>query len=196
MTEQWRPVPGLPGYEASPAGEVRSVRRREPRILVATVGPCGFRTVNPTVDRRRTCRRVGTLVARAWLGPMPSGASEVRRLNAHTTDDRLENLVYGTTEDVHADHAARARREEAAGAPTHCPCGCRYADSWLGAWGDRLCPSCLRSALANNRAGPRTSGHRSLAGSSVTPAGSDLTLRYGAWKPSALRHARTATSNW
>ena len=33
------------------------------------------------------------------------------------------------------DARARARREEAAGAPTHCPQGHPYEDSWYGAWG-------------------------------------------------------------
>jgi len=55
----------------------------------------------------------------------------------------LENpLLEETAEEVKADHAARARREEAAGAPTHCPAGHRFSDSWQGNWGQRLCQTC------------------------------------------------------
>jgi len=81
------------------------------------------------------------LVAAAWLGPAPPGA-QVRRLDGDPTNDRVDNLAYGTAEEVKADHAARARREEAAGAPTHCPAGHRFSDSWQGNWGQRLCQTC------------------------------------------------------
>ncbi len=142
MPELWRPVPDAPGYEASDLGRVRSLRRATPRVLTSTVGPCGFPTVNVSaLVGGGTCRRVGTMVAAAWLGPLPEGA-EVRRLDGDPLNDRLENLAYGTAQEVAADHAARARREEAAGAPTHCPDGHRYTDSWLGNWGARYCRDC------------------------------------------------------
>lgn len=141
--EFWRPVPHHPGYEASQLGRVRSLRRTTPRVLKATTGPCGFATlaVSDTIGGG-TCRRVGSLVALAWVGPLPHNTAEIRRLDGNTLNDRADNLAYGTFEDVLADHAARARREEAAGAPTHCPDGHRYADLWLNNWGDRLCEDC------------------------------------------------------
>lgn len=142
VTDIWRPVPGAPGYEVSGAGNVRSLRRVAPRVKRATVGPCGFLTVNLySHESGELCHRVGSLVAAAFLGPRPAG-SEVRRLDGDPLNDRIENLAYGTREDVAADHAKRAEREEAEGAPTHCPEGHRYAPSWLGNWGDRLCPDC------------------------------------------------------
>lgn len=112
-----------------------------------SMGPCGFQTLGLRLEGRRRCRRVGSLVALAFLGPRPLGA-EVRRLNGVTTDDRLENLAYGTRDDVTADHEARARREEAAGASTRCPNGHNYADLWLGEWGERFCPDCRRLGLS------------------------------------------------
>ena len=145
--EKWRPVPSLPGYEASNLGRVRSLRRQgHPVVRKSHPGPCGFHTITVADTSAPTglpTRRVGTLVAEAWLGPRPEVA-EVRRLDGDPLNDRLENLAYGTLEEVHADHAARARREEAAGGPTHCPEGHRYADSWLGAWGSRMCSECAR----------------------------------------------------
>lgn len=140
---QWRPVPSLPGYDASPDGLIRSRRRSRPSIMKPTLGPCGFPTVTIAGPHGSESRRVGSLVAETFLGPRPAGA-EVRRVNGVTTDDRLVNLAYGTLSEVWADHKARARREESDGAPTHCPDGHRYAPLWLGNWGDRVCPECLR----------------------------------------------------
>lgn len=148
--EEWRPVPGFPGYEASDQGGVRSLLRGQPTVVASTVGPCGFATVNPATPSGQCafqCRRVGSLVALAWIGPRPAG-SEVRRLDGNPGNDRADNLAYGTREDVEADHAARARREEAAGCLTHCPEGHRYADSWLGNWGKRLCHQCRKQKRA------------------------------------------------
>jgi len=123
------------------------LRTGEPIVLKPSIGPCGFRTLGLQLDGTRRCKRVGSLVALVFLGPRPEGA-EVRRLNGITTDDRPENLAYGTRADVAADHAARARREEEAGGPTHCPTGHRYADSWLGEWGERFCPDCRQLGLS------------------------------------------------
>lgn len=147
--EEWRPIPGVEGYEASRLGHIRSLRRAAPRELRGTVGPCGFHTVTIVFPSGRRCRRVGTLVALAWLGPRPDG-TEVRRLDGDTLNDRADNLAYGTPAQVANDHAARARLEEASGADTHCPEGHRYADSWLGAWGHRLCPTCRDERLRTN----------------------------------------------
>jgi hypothetical protein len=151
--EVWREVPGYPGYEVSTHGRLRSYWRRgskrpasKPRLRQAgTVGPCGFKTFYTPADSegKRENIRVGTMVALAFIGPRPEGA-EVRRLDGNTLNDRLDNIAYGTPEEVAADHAARARREEAAGAPTHCPEGHRYSDSWLGNWGERLCDECKK----------------------------------------------------
>ncbi len=141
--ETWRPIPGHSGYEVSGLGRVRSMRHKHPGILRSSPGPCGFRTVQLSDRGEITCNRVGSLVTLAWVGPRPSGA-EVRRLDGDTLNDRADNVAYGTIEEVQADHAARARREEEAGAPTHCAYGHRFADSWLGDYGNRYCPECDR----------------------------------------------------
>lgn len=141
--EEWRPVPIAPGYEASRDGQVRSLLNGEPTVIGATPGPCGFLTFKPWVDGRPVSARVGTLVAAAWVGPRPAG-SEVRRLDGNPLNDRADNLAYGSRDDVRADHVARARRQEAAGAATHCECGHRFEDSWLGNWGQRFCRVCCQ----------------------------------------------------
>ena len=148
--ELWRDIPDLVGYQASNLGRIRSLRRRRPRLLTSTLGPCGYKTVTisgnagPGGRGRSTetrCRRVGDLTAAAFIGPRGLDA-ELRHLNGDLTDDHLDNLSYGTVAEVESDMAARAAREEAAGAPTHCPNGHRYTPSWYGAWGERFCQDC------------------------------------------------------
>jgi hypothetical protein len=84
MTEVWRIVPNLEGYEASNLGRVRSLRRGPARVLVGTVGPSGFRTVTVSAlagpggtwpalgERRQSVRRLTVrwaIVTRTpWLG--------------------------------------------------------------------------------------------------------------------------------
>jgi hypothetical protein len=141
-TEHWRPIPGLDGYEASDQGRIRSLRRGVPYLMKVTAGPCGYNTLTVVVrPGRHLVVRVPVLVASAWIGPRPSGL-RIRHLNANPLDDRAENLRYGTSEEVRADETARARREEAAGAPTHCPAGHRLSDTWLGDYGRRVCRRC------------------------------------------------------
>jgi hypothetical protein len=106
---------------------------------------------------------VGTLLVATWLGALTNDA-EVRRLDGDPMNDRLGNLAYGTREEVEEDYARRARREKAAGAPAHCAAGHRYADTWLGNWGDRYCPECRKErarvgAIGNEtRSGTTTTG--------------------------------------
>jgi hypothetical protein len=138
MTEQWRHVASLPGYEASDLGRVRGPRGG---VRQGSVGPCGFLTIQVSVNGEQSCRRIGTLVAEAWLGPPPTGL-QVRRLDGDTLNDRVANLAYGTWADVRADHLARAERERAAGASDTCPLGHRYADWRQWNWGERYCPTC------------------------------------------------------
>lgn len=112
--------------------------------MKTTPGPCGYNTLTVRSDftaHGTLTARVPVLVALAWIGPRPAGL-RIRHLNADPLDDRVENLAYGTSEEIRADEARRARREEAAGAPTHCPDGHRYEDTWLGDYGRRVCRRC------------------------------------------------------
>ena len=98
--ERWRPVPefrllGVPrGYEASSLGRVRSVPRtlRDGRAAGGTVlaqqqDKDGYATVK--LGRKRC--RVNVLVQLAFAGP-----PEVRHLDGDRSNDRPENLAWGS----------------------------------------------------------------------------------------------------
>lgn len=107
MTEKWRAVPGWEGtYEVSDQGRVRSLPRSVRggftghrlvlgRVLQPVKRTSGHRGVILTDGDRRERPGVHQLVARAFLGPCPNG-HEVCHNNGDPTDNRAENLRYGT----------------------------------------------------------------------------------------------------
>jgi hypothetical protein len=115
---EWRPIPGHPSYEVSDQGDVR----HHGRILRGHISPRGYREVN--VDNRPDF--VHRFVARAFLGPKPLG-HEVRHLNDTKTDDRVENLAYGTHTDNQRDRVANGRDPNYS--KTHCAKGHPYDEA-------------------------------------------------------------------
>lgn len=98
MTE-WRDIPGYPGYRVSSDGRVRgkrfpdrdlrpSANGNSTHLHVALFGPNGRREM-----------RVHAAVALAFIGPKPDWAECIRHLNDVPTDNRVENLAYGTMRD-------------------------------------------------------------------------------------------------
>jgi hypothetical protein len=98
--EIWKPVVGHPGYEVSSLGNVRSSFR-------------GGRVLRPGVNRKRggyrqvnlaggIQRRICVLVAAAFLGPRKEG-QVARHKNGEPSDDRAENLEWGTQGDNNRD---------------------------------------------------------------------------------------------
>ena len=103
MKERWKPIPSLPGYEASDQGRVRSwracgrkVRRETPRLRKPVpAGPEGRHTMVFCIDRVWSCRWVHHLVLEAFVCRKPVG-KEARHKNGDAFDNRLSNLVWGT----------------------------------------------------------------------------------------------------
>lgn len=88
--EVWRDVPSMPGTIVSNYGRVAKVR-------TTFTTDRGYQKVGV----RDTTREVHCLVAEAFIGPRPEG-QVVRHLNCDSTDNRPENLAYGTPqENIH-----------------------------------------------------------------------------------------------
>lgn len=109
--EQWRPVPGLDGYEASNIGRVRSLKRGSPRQLAVSLDDWGYRRVSLWVNGAVRSRRVHQLVCAAFHGPRPVGL-QARHLNGEQLDNRADNLRWGTPRENMRDRIKHGRHPQ------------------------------------------------------------------------------------
>lgn len=99
-TERWLPVVGYEGrYEVSDLGRVRSLLRGC-HFLAPHTKDRGHLQVTLRGEKRH--HSVHRLVLAAFVGPCPAGMM-CRHLNGIPTDNRLENLRWGTAEENIAD---------------------------------------------------------------------------------------------
>jgi hypothetical protein len=116
-TENWKTIPGFNSYEASDLGRIRSRRPQhgptksgertsEWRVLSGSIGSRGYRKYL-MMDDEGTKRTMNghILVLETHIGNRPIGMVG-RHLNDHKTDNRLENLEWGT----HAENMSDAKR--------------------------------------------------------------------------------------
>lgn len=93
--EHWRPVPGWEGlYEVSDQGRVKSFRRSPFGLLLRPGRYTSSGHVSVSLGRGNMWP-VHLLVLLAFVGPLPKGL-EARHLNGVASDNRLDNLRYGT----------------------------------------------------------------------------------------------------
>lgn len=109
--EVWRPILGWESlYEVSDFGRVRSLARTAERVsrwgtpatyrvrarMRALIpDEFGYLGVSLYQDKRVWTVRVHTLVLSAFVGPCPEGM-ECRHLDGNPSNNRLENLAWGT----------------------------------------------------------------------------------------------------
>jgi|JI10StandDraft_1071094.scaffolds.fasta_scaffold08998_15 hypothetical protein len=97
MIEEWRQIPGLPSYEASDLGRIRSLKSG--RGVINPIGhvlsSCpdlkGYQLVNCRIDGMSRTQRVHRLIARAFIGEIPNG-HQINHINGKKDDNRLVNL--------------------------------------------------------------------------------------------------------
>ena len=94
-----KPIPSTGGVYAADANgaiwRVSGYGTPKPRKLKPSPQRNGYLNVSVSVDNRQKRVRVHRLVAEAFLGPGPKG-HDVCHLNHDRTDNRPENLKYGT----------------------------------------------------------------------------------------------------
>lgn len=122
--ERWAEVAGYPGYRVSTLGRVQSSRKRGPgdvlsdrlRLIKPRPTPSG----HLIIDLHRGDAAVGVAVHRlvliAFVGTPEEGQC-ARHLNGVKTDNRLDNLRWGTGKEVAAD--AMFRRAEKGTRPSN-----------------------------------------------------------------------------
>jgi hypothetical protein len=113
-TVEYREIPGYPGYRVGSDGSVwnswvhghrtkyRSDTWNLMKQCVNKKGYCYLNLVPPEGGSYKTFR-VHRLVLLAFVGPCPEGM-ECRHLNGVHTDNRLENLCWGTPEENRQDN--------------------------------------------------------------------------------------------
>jgi len=99
VTATWRPVVGHEGlYEVSDEGDVRSLLKAKPRVLVGQRHPrTGHLHVTLYKNAVATPAYIHRLAARAFIGE-PTGPM-VRHLDDVPTNNHASNLAYGTAAD-------------------------------------------------------------------------------------------------
>lgn len=148
MTD-WRPVPGIDGYEVSAAGETRSIDRTVKNVHGVVRHLHGqllrhYRDDNgrPMVKLGRGKGwRVAHLVLLAFVGPRPKGREACHR-NDVPTDNRLENLYWATRSENEYDKVRNGGHHQTR--KTACPWGHPYTPEnvVLESDGKRRCRRC------------------------------------------------------
>ena len=105
--EVWLPIPGYEGwYSVSNIGRVRRDKigpaTYPGRILKCWSDRHGYRRVELFNRKWLGYFQVHRLVLMAFVGPRPEGM-ECRHLNGNPSDNRLENLRWGTSKENSAD---------------------------------------------------------------------------------------------
>lgn len=149
-TEHWIAIPGHQGYQASSLGRIRSTdrvvphrdgtsTRRRGRVLSGGRTRDGYRMV---IVRGKTYK-VSGLVALAFHGERPAGLV-VRHLNGNASDDRPQNLAYGTVSENVLDEVHHRTHIHAS--KTQCPQGHPYdsRNTRIERNGGRRCLACKR----------------------------------------------------
>lgn len=162
MTEEWRAVPGFEGfYEASTEGRVRSLDRsgagkgnsQRGRVLKPGVlKGSGRLQVVLCKDGLKKQMKVHQVVALAFHGPCPEGMEVRHWPDRDVTNNRPENLCYGTSSDNQKDSIAHGTHKETR--KTHCPRGHKLEEPNLRqrAKNHRECLACSQTrSLARTR---------------------------------------------
>lgn len=104
-----REIPGIPGYLATSNGEILSVesnwRGYGKRILRSHPNKDGYLRVRILINGRRIKKTVHGLVCSAFHGPNPGGL-QVRHKDGSRTNNRPENLCWGTAKENAQDRIA------------------------------------------------------------------------------------------
>jgi hypothetical protein len=107
VDEEWREVPGAPGYIVSSEGRAAKLLSDNP----STNGYIQHALHDGLGSRKREYRH--TMVALAFFGPRPEGQYVLHK-NDIKTDNGVENLRYGTPKENQADaffNGVRSRKD-------------------------------------------------------------------------------------
>lgn len=151
MEETYRPVMGFESYQVSSLGNVRG----KWGVLRSYINNAGYPTVKLSVAGRSYSVRIHQAVMLAFIGPYPPGM-EIRHLNGEKTDNRLENLQYGTRSENMYDRVRHGTHHQSR--KTFCPWGHPYdaANTYWRPDAGRGCKTCRADACTRRRGARHT----------------------------------------
>lgn len=151
----WLPIPGFPYHEVTADGRVRSldhdlVNKRgrhcffPGRELRTTIDQDGYRVLTLVGGGRRYKTSVHRLICLAIHGEPPTPQHQVRHLNGDCSDNRPENLRWGTVTENQRDKLVHGTNTEAN--KTHCKNGHAFdkGNTFVNRHGHRRCRACWR----------------------------------------------------
>ncbi len=96
------PIADFPGYFIDTYGFVWSDKSGKMKRLKGTLGNRGYFIVVLYKNKKRHMRLIHRLVLEVFIGKRPEGM-ECRHLNGIKTDNRLDNLIWGTCKENTSD---------------------------------------------------------------------------------------------
>lgn len=129
----WMPHPVHTLYEASSDGRIRSLPRKVPNsrgsgehwwpgtVIRLCAGSNGYLGAKVSADGIATQIRAHRFICEAFHGPAPTPDAQVRHLNGVMTDNRPENLAWGTASENQRDRLRHGTNHKAL--QTHCKHG-------------------------------------------------------------------------
>lgn len=91
MNEEFRDIPGYPGYQASNLGRIRGKKG----TILAPINNRGYPFVNPSLNGKQVPVGIHRLVCMAFHGPPPQG-HECAHLDGNPANCRWDNLKWVT----------------------------------------------------------------------------------------------------
>jgi hypothetical protein len=102
--EEWKDIPGYPGYQASSHGRIKSLRNRTEKILKPIVNKWhrGYFTVNPYVGGHGRPKFVHRLILEAFIGPCPENYVCCHN-DGNPQNNHISNLRWDTSKNNSED---------------------------------------------------------------------------------------------
>lgn len=102
MTEIWKPIPSIEGYEASSLGRIRNSKTMLVRKLC--VGRrWGYPLVGISTNGKQKTFKVHRLVCETFHGPPPEGKNDTAHNDGNRTNNTPENLRWASRGENMAD---------------------------------------------------------------------------------------------
>ena len=106
--EEWRQAKGYPNYRVSSLGRVKSVIKGKERLLKPQLTSYGYLRVTTYNNKCSKSTFVHKLVLESFIKIKPKGLI-CRHINGVRTDNRVENLKWGTHKQNYADTVTHGR---------------------------------------------------------------------------------------